>query len=337
MVKHKYEIVYDYILDLISSNELSVGDFLPTDIELCSRLDVSVITVKKAFEMLVSDGIVTRKSGSKTRVKSLPNQKRFVSLIIEESSEQFGVTLVRTFEKICYALGYTPLVSRTLGQKEQENIAINAHVSLDTAGIILMPIQGQHSSAIVEKLWKMKYPLVTIDRRSSGIRTYHVESSFEKAVNDMILDMQKKYKKVIIISTPLKISTTISQRIDLVCDCCDILNFEYEIHFFDEKRNKMRAEKYLQDISDNHAILFIKYDLVAYLFDEISSNNIYMQSYTFDYPQNFKDNKMSYIYQDEEKIMSEAFNLLLTLSKNPLLSKSDKTMYIDSSFRLQEK
>lgn len=336
MVKHKYEIVYDYIVNLIASEEAKIGDFLPTDTELCSILDVSIITVKRAFEMLVADGYVTRRSGSKTKVKSLPNQKKFVSLIIEESSEQFGAKLIRTFEKRCHALGYTPLVSRTLGNKEQEKIAINSHVKLDTIGIILMPIQGDNTNSIVEKLWKMKYPLVTIDRRSNGIRTYHVESDSNQAVNDMIVDMKIKYKKVIIISTPLKVSTTISQRIDLVCDTCDKLNFEYEIHFFDEKKNKEKAEQYLQDIPCEYAILFIKYDLVAYLFDEISSNNMYAQCYTFDYPQNYKDGAMNYIYQDEEKIMSEAFNLLLTLSKNPLLSEGEKTKYIESNFRLQQ-
>ncbi len=52
----------------IETGEIGTGDALPSERELCATLGASRVTVRKALETLISDGILTRKQGSGTYV-----------------------------------------------------------------------------------------------------------------------------------------------------------------------------------------------------------------------------------------------------------------------------
>ena len=52
----------------IDIGEIGTGDALPSERELCATLGASRVTVRKALDTLISDGILTRKQGSGTYV-----------------------------------------------------------------------------------------------------------------------------------------------------------------------------------------------------------------------------------------------------------------------------
>ncbi len=63
----KYVRIYNYLLGLIG-HELSAGDKIPSERELCERFEVSRMTVRQAVDGLVNDGILVRKQGRGTFV-----------------------------------------------------------------------------------------------------------------------------------------------------------------------------------------------------------------------------------------------------------------------------
>lgn len=70
-----YIQIKNYIGEKIKSDELKVGDKIPSEELLCKKFDVSRITVIRALRDLVTEGIIIRKQGKGSFV-SKPNYER---------------------------------------------------------------------------------------------------------------------------------------------------------------------------------------------------------------------------------------------------------------------
>ena len=58
-----YEQVYEQIVSQVLSGEMGEGEMLPSIRNLASDIRVSVITIKKAWEMLEHDGFIFTRAG----------------------------------------------------------------------------------------------------------------------------------------------------------------------------------------------------------------------------------------------------------------------------------
>ncbi len=67
----KFEKIANDIREAIQKGEYSSGDQLPLEKELCQRYGVSRVTIKNAMDKLVQMGLVTKRRGSGTFVKTL--------------------------------------------------------------------------------------------------------------------------------------------------------------------------------------------------------------------------------------------------------------------------
>jgi DNA-binding GntR family transcriptional regulator len=75
-----YQQLYDYVLDEIRAGRLSMGDRVPSEMELARLFGVSRITSKKALQMLNRDGIVDRIIGKGSFVAAqLPALESFAA------------------------------------------------------------------------------------------------------------------------------------------------------------------------------------------------------------------------------------------------------------------
>lgn len=69
-MKSKYKMIYDDLKAKIDRGEYEVGDQLPDELSLCKIYDCSRMTVKKACDMLVEEGMIYRKQGQGSFVLS---------------------------------------------------------------------------------------------------------------------------------------------------------------------------------------------------------------------------------------------------------------------------
>jgi DNA-binding transcriptional regulator YhcF (GntR family) len=75
-----YQRLYDYVLDEIRAGRLSMGDRVPSEMELAHLFGVSRITSKKALQTLNRDGVVERIIGKGSFVAAqLPALERLSS------------------------------------------------------------------------------------------------------------------------------------------------------------------------------------------------------------------------------------------------------------------
>ena len=63
-----YEQLKNLLLSQISSGVYSIGERLPAEAELCSKYEVSRVTVRRALDDLVADGALERRQGKGTYV-----------------------------------------------------------------------------------------------------------------------------------------------------------------------------------------------------------------------------------------------------------------------------
>lgn len=64
--RHKYESIRDHVLDVVDS--LEIGAAIPPERELCQRFGVSRMTLRRAVDELVREGLLERKQGRGTYV-----------------------------------------------------------------------------------------------------------------------------------------------------------------------------------------------------------------------------------------------------------------------------
>jgi GntR family transcriptional regulator len=88
-----YAQIQSRLRDAVQAGELKAWDILPTERKVAERLDISRVTVRKAYDGLVNEGLLFRKQGSGT----------FVSERIEKT-----FTTITSFSEDVRARGQTP-------------------------------------------------------------------------------------------------------------------------------------------------------------------------------------------------------------------------------------
>ncbi|MGR5140581.1 GntR family transcriptional regulator [Photobacterium sp. DNB23_23_1] len=71
----KYQAIYQQLKARIQSGEYSPSEKLPEGKKLAAEFDCSEITLKKAMDILVKEGMVVRKRGAGSFIKSTPPQQ----------------------------------------------------------------------------------------------------------------------------------------------------------------------------------------------------------------------------------------------------------------------
>lgn len=113
-----YDQVHEAIIGFIEQHQLKPNDLLPSEREFSERLKVSRLTVRRAIEQLIQDGMVVRRPGKGTFV-SLPKLEQrllvltsFTAAIQQEGhtpgTQVLGVAVEKQNGKICRLLGIEP-------------------------------------------------------------------------------------------------------------------------------------------------------------------------------------------------------------------------------------
>lgn len=69
-MKTKYKTIYEDMRSRIENGEYKVGDMIPDELTMCKRFSCSRMTVKKAYDLLVSEGYIYRRQGQGSFVLS---------------------------------------------------------------------------------------------------------------------------------------------------------------------------------------------------------------------------------------------------------------------------
>jgi len=218
----RYWQIYEHLLHELSSGKLKPGDMLPSEKELCEQFQVSRITGKKALEMLAANDFISRQRGKGSFVLETPASMeerkkaasfRAVAFLLSTFDDFFGKRLLCSVHAACEALGYHLLLKLTHESPAEEEKALRALDSENVAGILMIPVHGEHYNAEILRQILKKRPLVFVDRKMMGLPVPSVStdnvSATEIAVRGLL---EKGHRNIAFYSGTVVHTSTLKDR-----------------------------------------------------------------------------------------------------------------------------
>ena len=224
-----YQEIYTSLLNDIRTGRYQAGQQLPTEQELAELFQVSKITSRRALDLLVDEGCITRISGKGsfviapdsevgTRLDAgggKPAKGMLFGVVVEDFADSYGVEMLKSVE--CEAAGCEVAVSvtRSHGRQDVEEAAIQRMLRAGVSGIILLPVHGESYNPIVLKLVLEGFPLVMVDRNLKGLSAPFVGTdnvAAAKMATDYLIG--EGHRSICFMSPPLENTSTIEQRLE---------------------------------------------------------------------------------------------------------------------------
>lgn len=172
----KYELVKDYILDLIGGSQFRPHDRIPSESELTEALDVSSITVRKALSDLVNEGLIYRIRGKGSFVADKKNDalspmSRLVAFIISgtEIYDSSYMKIIKGIQSQLAARNYRLVIEFIENNVSQENELISKINPSDYSGLLIYSSDPNAAKPYLRLLKNGKMPFVMLDRFPNGM------------------------------------------------------------------------------------------------------------------------------------------------------------------------
>ncbi|WP_274363164.1 GntR family transcriptional regulator [Paenibacillus thermotolerans] len=231
-----YQKVQDYIRDLITSQELKIGDRIPTEKELMERFGVSKITVVNALSGLVNEKIITRVPGKGSFVNdpepeaspeplktslhdvvrpSGENRSRLIGLILPSIYDYFTIRLVQGIQQALRENNYSCVIHLSEGNIDKEKEAIKLCKKIGVEGLLIFPVDEELFNEEILSMKFAGFPFVLIDRYLPGIDTHYIASDGRLGVNLAVNYLWELGHREIAICSDSPLQTvTVQERID---------------------------------------------------------------------------------------------------------------------------
>lgn len=218
-----YEKIYKDIKKMILDGTYPIGERLPTDSELTKIYSVSLITIKRAMDLLKDDQLISRKPRKGTTVidneisqNTPPNSEDklpLIGLIFTDFNDVFGTNILRSLVKASF--GKVQLIFKISGgDSEMESKLLDEFIELGVDGIMLIPASSKYISPKLLSLVSQEFPLVLIDRIMEKIPTCSVQTDNFNAAQHLTEHLfENGHKRIGLITASTNI-TTIEERID---------------------------------------------------------------------------------------------------------------------------
>jgi GntR family transcriptional regulator, arabinose operon transcriptional repressor len=185
--KVKFRAIRDAVRREIESGLHTPGERLPTDDEIAERFATSRLTVIRALRELETEGLVKRKAGSGTFVRTAPSAASLVfGLLIPdlregEVFEPICRGIARAAESMNQTLLWGDLGTQAQKKEEQAEFLCRYFISRKVAGVFFAPVElsahqqevNEHISASLDEA---RIPVVLIDRE---FRKYPERSRYD--------------------------------------------------------------------------------------------------------------------------------------------------------------
>lgn len=180
-----YKQVYDALRERITSGRYAVGDKLPSEGELSEEYSVSAITVKRALDLLRTDGFIVRRPRLGTFVTSAtptgvptaatPAARAVIGCVVPNFDDTFGS---RVIEGLLAEAGIQDhvILMRSMGDLEQEDACIRSLIEAGVSGLVLQPSSSEYIPPAALELVMRRFPMVILDRIFDGIPVSAVRS-----------------------------------------------------------------------------------------------------------------------------------------------------------------
>lgn len=152
---------------------------LPADTQIASRASlmerfgVTRTTVEHAIGELIAEGYLYALNGSGTFVsRNMPsrvNRSKSLGLLLHSITKDVYPGVLRGFEDVCSAGGYTAMICNTDNEPEKQTAALEKLMLTGVSGVAIVPTIMPANQSPFERMREMKIPFVFCNRIPAGI------------------------------------------------------------------------------------------------------------------------------------------------------------------------
>ncbi len=167
--EHFYRQIVKDIKGRIANGELKPGEKIETQAELARKYDVSLITVRNALALLVSEGLLLSRAGRGTFVLEGRSKRidfsdhRSIGLVLRDLNHPYFSMIVRSVEERAYQLGFNVLLSNSSGNIEREENQIDKFRRMGVDGLIIASLSLEYKATEhIQRLHTENFPYVMV-------------------------------------------------------------------------------------------------------------------------------------------------------------------------------
>jgi len=160
--------VADILRTEISAGKLKVDQRIDSHTTLANKHGVSLITVKRALNDLIREGLLYSRVGKGTFVQRRPSAQtvpgtRSIGLVLRDLKSPFFSPIVHSVEEYASCKGYNVLISNSAEKKDKEESLLQHYLEIGVGGIILASMTHEYSAShALRTIHDMNYPCVMV-------------------------------------------------------------------------------------------------------------------------------------------------------------------------------
>ncbi len=283
-----YLQVYRDLKSKIDDGVYQPGKKLPRDSELKEEFGVSMITVRKALDILKKEERVQRTPGVGTFVTgnhgSEAEQRnetegtqaaKRIGVVMEHVSSSYGLDLLYRLDQLAEEQGYKTIVRFSYYDRAKENEEIDFLIHANIDGLIVMPCHGVYYNPKILRLILEGFPMVVIDKKLDGISVPSVRTDNKQAIKDLVNHLwEQKCRSIGFVSAQIVGTSSLQDRRDGFYEAANeyslenlsecILNFDEAVydHRPSEHNVNMVADYLVKNRGGIDGIVCAEYSLI---------------------------------------------------------------------------
>lgn len=184
-----YEQIKIHLVELIVNNRDTPEYKLPSEQQLAMKFNASRVSVRKAFDLLEEEGVISRIRGKGTFIKNSLNtvalttnatQMDCFMFIIPDVSSNLMKNICNGMLAACKELNVKLLVLNSANSTQLERDNIATAMQLKCSGILFMPVDENKYNDSILSLSMSNFPTLFIDRRLYGLKFNCISSDHYK-------------------------------------------------------------------------------------------------------------------------------------------------------------
>lgn len=160
---------------------------MPSDTRIASRallmrrFGVTRTTVEHAIGELIAEGYLYALNGSGTfvspNIPMLSNKSRSLGLLLHSITKDVYPGVLRGFEDVCSAKGYTMMICNTDNDPEKQTAALDKLMHTGVAGVAVIPTTMPADPAPFERMRELRIPFLFCNRVPAGMQAPLITSN----------------------------------------------------------------------------------------------------------------------------------------------------------------
>ena len=218
-----YKQILNFLTDIIEQVSFEPNYKLPSERMLAIKFGASRRSIRIAYEHLLAQGMIYKMHGkgyfTTGRQKGLPQDgllsAKKISFIVPAMRTLFMQDILYGITDFCDEHSLDVSIKFSKGDLEKETQYIRSAFHSDVKGIILFPLDNEVNNSELLKLSANRYPIAIIDRYFKNVNSSFISTDNHNAMVEAIKFLHsKKHKKLLYLTSPDSLATSVSERLN---------------------------------------------------------------------------------------------------------------------------